>query len=303
MFSAGSGPAQGNAYNSLVSDPENHETQIEIQQAFALRVARAAGHASGTGPFGSVLTNRIGPFDVAAGVIGPVSPKATATAFFPFVPFPGVNVGIGLQAQAAATANTFLAGIPNSANAPNSTIIGPPNPFTNLSPGLASPFEIGPASPVTSAVIPTTNTLSPLVNAVSSLTSTLNAITGNSNTSSGLGNTFNTATNTLNVLTNTLNALVNATLFSDISGFLGSATTIVQVNPGISTERNAYRPGQLGHSHGRIAFRPGQLGHSHKRNAFRPGQRRLSHKRNAFRPGKLGRFHGCNAFRPGKLGC
>ena len=227
---------------------------------------------SGTGPFGSVLTNRIGPFDVAAGVIGPVSPKATATAFFPFVPFPGVNVGIGLQAQAAATANTFLAGIPNSASAPNSTIIGPPNPFTNLSPGLASPFEIGPASPVTSAVIPTTNTLSPLVNAVSSLTSTLNAITGNSNTSSGLGNTFNTATNTLNVLTNTLNALVNATLFSDISGFLGSATTIVQVNPGISTSATPIVQANSAILTGASPFALANSGIS-TGNAFRPANR------------------------------
>jgi hypothetical protein len=185
---------------------------------------------SGTRPLGGSLTNRLDPFNIAASVMGPVSPRATATASNPFA---GVNVGIGLQAQATATANTFLAGIANNAGALNNTMIGVPDPFANPPRGLASPFQIGPASPVASAVIPTTNTLSPLVNAVSSLTNTLNAIT--SNTSSGLGNTFNTASNTLGVLTNTLNALVNATLFSDISSFLGSATAIVQVSPGVST--------------------------------------------------------------------
>ena len=195
---------------------------------------------SGTSFFGGIVTNRLGPFP--AGVIGPVSPKATVTASNPFAP---VNVGIGLQAQAAAAANTFLAGIPNNASPLSSTPIGPPNPFTSTPRGLASPFQIGPASPVTSAVIPTTNTLSPLVNAVSSLTNTLNAIT--SNTSSGLGNTgFNTASNTLGVLTDTLNALVNATLFSDISSFLGTATTIVQVSPGISPSATPIVPANAG---------------------------------------------------------
>ena len=188
---------------------------------------------SGTVSFGSILASRLDPFNVGAGAIGPASPVATPTPSNPLAAV--VNVGIGLQAQAAATANVFLTQIPNNATALNSTTIGSSNPFASPPRGLASPFEIGPASPVTSTVIPTTNTLSPLVNAVSSLTNTLNAITSDSNTSSGLGSSFNTASSTLNVLTNTLNALDNATLFSDIGSFLGGATVIFQVNPGIST--------------------------------------------------------------------
>ena len=197
---------------------------------------------SGTGSFVTRLPDRLDVSNVAASVMGPVLPKAMATVSSPFV---GVNVGIGLQAQAAATASAFLAGISNNPGALNSTIIGPPDPFAT-SRGLASPIQIGPTSPTTSAVIPATNTLSPLVNSVSGLTNTLNAITSNSNASSGLGNPFNTASNTLLVLTNTLNALVNATLFSDINGFLGSATSVVQVSPGNSISATPIVQANLG---------------------------------------------------------
>ncbi len=210
---------------------------------------------SGTGLFGIPLANRLEPVKVAADVMAPLSLKTTTTLSNPFA---GINVGIGLQVQAAATANTFLAGISNNASPLNGTTIVLPNPFAPA-PGLASPFQIGPASSVSSAVIPTTNnTLSPLVNAVSSLTNTLNAITGN--TSSGLGNTFNTASNTLSVLANTLNALDNATLFSDIGSFLGTATTIVQVNPGISTSATPFVPATAGIFTGAAPFGQANFG-------------------------------------------
>jgi hypothetical protein len=225
---------------------------------------------SGRAFFGGIPTKRLDPFNVAAGVMGPESPKATVTASNPsarvnvgispqaqaaataFNPFPGVNVGVGPQAQAAATANIFLAGIANSVGPLNRPTIGPPNPFAPA-PGLASPLQIGPASPVTNEVVSTANTLSPLVNAVSSLTNTLNAIPSNS-TSSGFGNTFNIASSTLNALTFTLNALVNAPLVSDINSFLGNATVIVQVNPGISKNATPFVAGNLGNFPGATPF-------------------------------------------------
>ena len=185
---------------------------------------------SGSGSFFANLPGRLESVPIAASVLGPATPKVAAA---PSNPFAGVNVGIGLQAQAAASANSFLAGIPITAISPSSSMIGPPDPFATPR-GLASPLQIGPAIPAANSVIPTTNTLSPLVNAVSGLTNTLNAFTGSNNTLSGLANPFNTASNTLLELTNTLNALDNATLFSDINGFLGGATAIVQVSPGVS---------------------------------------------------------------------
>ncbi len=196
---------------------------------------------SGTISYGSILASRLDPFHVGAGAVGPASPVAAPT---PSNPLAAVNVGIGLQAQAAAAANAFLTQT-NNASPLKSTTIGSSNPFASPPRGLASPFEIGPASPVTSTVIPTTNTLSPLVNAVSSLTNTLNAITSSS-TSSGLGNSFDTASSTLNVLTNTLNALDNATLFSEIGSFVGGATVIFQINPGISTSATPIVPSSSG---------------------------------------------------------